>query len=176
MMISGHVKLIQDHKVVHECRNHLTANGAKMILANLNSAQTAAVYYPGNTSGLTVNLGSGSFTPSNDVTVLQTQKTIITNATLTSVYNDVTGIYDVIITAAILGPALTTAFGTDPVAEVGIFSHGPFNILTYAWTTTTSNVLALLGYISSPTDFDSANIDKSKSLTIEWRIRFTFAA
>lgn len=165
-MIQGHFKISQEGKTVIECDNHLTAAGAKLLLASLNSAFTTAPNYPGYTK--TITLGSGAVTPSFDAAIQTLVATIPTaNVVITGSYG--TTDFDVVVT----GTIAANTYGSAAITEIGINAYGPFDAITYAWTSTTS-VSALIGYISAPTDFASTDIDVTKALTIEWRLRFSY--
>lgn len=164
-MISGHFTVKQEGKTVIDCDNHLTMAGAQMILATLVSGATSSVYYPGYQR--TFSLGDGAVTPSFDATVQNLVGTIPTTQTSQFIVNGTID-FDVKMIGTIAG----NTYGSNPITEIGINAYAPVPT-GYAWTSHTST-LQLIGYISAPTDFAIDAIDPTKSLTIEWKLRFSF--
>lgn len=165
-MITGHFTVKQDGKVIIDCDNHLTKIGAQMILATLVSGATGSVYYPGYSK--TFSIGSGAVTPPSFDATIQTLEGTIPAGQCSQFIVSGTTDFDVKFIGTIAG----NSYGVNPITEIGINAYAP-NPTGYAWTAHTST-LQLIGYISAPTDFAVDAIDPTKSLTVEWKIRFSY--
>lgn len=174
MIVEGEFLLYQEGKLVKRCKNHLTKDAAIFMLSVLNSGQTTTIYYPSNASYMTLRAGKGAFIPSFNVTALQDQVVSIPAAQIvtSSVYTSTTFEFNV---SGAFTQANMAAFGSNKMTEIGFFSSAPI-ITPYNWTANspTSQTIKLLGYISAPTDFLNSDVDVTKALTAEWRLKFTF--
>lgn len=174
MIVTGEFTLKQDGKVVRKCQNHLTKDAAIFMLSVLNSSSTTTIYYPSNASYMTLRAGKDAYTPSFDVTALKDQVVSIPAAQITtsSVYTDDTFEFKVL---GLFTQQNMALFGENKMTELGFFSSAPI-ITTYNWTANspTSQTIKLLGYISAPTDFNDTDVDVTKALTAEWKLKFTF--
>ena len=195
MKMEGHVKLFQNDDLIHETPNHLTVRGARYILSWTLGSSIMAGYTVSNIRNTTaygmassyrIKLGSGAVQPSFDVTTLNSYliDTPSNSLTVSNSYST-SDQFDVIYTGTITGVALSAAFGENKVNEIGLETYGYQAPTSYRWNTGTLaldtthfNAYQLVGYISSYgeiPDFDPDLIDTTKTLTVEWRMRVSFA-
>ena len=175
MIMEGEFLLYQDNELIKRCKNHLTKDAAIFMLSCLNSGQTTTIYYPSNTSYMTLRAGKGTgVVPSYDVTALKEQVISIPAAQIVTLSNYTDTTFEFVVRGDFTQANMST-FGQNKMTELGFFSSAPI-ITTYNWTenSPTSKTVKLLGYISSPNDFSDTDVDVTKALTAEWKLKFIF--
>lgn len=196
MIMEGSVRALQDGKCIFEAKNHLTALAAKYLLsymlgnyiqAGYNSSNSRYTYAYMMGSAYRIKLGKGSVQPSFSVTALSSWIIDTPSNSLNAITDyAVGGPFDIIYTGVIPAQTLSTAFGVNQVCEMGLECYGAGTPTTYKWilgtiSTNTSNYTSyfLAAYISSygaTPDFDPDDIDVTKALTVEWRLRVAWAS
>jgi hypothetical protein len=182
--VEGNVLFKQDNKIICECKNHLTGNLMKAMLSTMIASYCQedrnGCYVYGGGTGYTISLGRGTQTPTGLISapISPVIDMPLVSQSVFNGYSSSTDQYiDVIYIGIIEGSILSGAFNlvNDAVTEIALYFYSLINT-TYRWSYYNVGALGsqyMMGYISAPLDFDSASIDITKSLTLEWRIRLS---
>lgn len=192
MKAMGIVRIIQDGEVICKTQNHMTHYLIRTLYTQLlmsyvrkyntdtSNVYGYYVYFPG--ANFKISLGNGSVIPTFNVSAMESL--VIDINTTRTIVSDYTngGNIDIIYTGVIPGNELNVAFGSNLITEMGLHALGtqfPLTSNYYYYSTNTANAYIgnsaynLIGYISEGgNDFIPANIDTTKTLVVEWIIRF----